>query len=130
MNTCAYVCVRSLTHHARPRRGKQLKDRHNGNLLLDDDGHIIHIDFSFMLAYSPGGINFESAPFKLTRELLEVCVQPADARDECARLAALTRAAPWLRQVMDSDAEGCASDAFNYFKARLSKCGVVISSCC
>jgi hypothetical protein len=51
----------------------QLKDRHNGNLLLDDDGHLIHIDFSFMLSYSPGGINFESAPFKLTRELLEVC---------------------------------------------------------
>ena len=51
---------------------EQLKDRHNGNLLLDDDGHIVHIDFSFMLSYSPGGINFESAPFKLTRELLEV----------------------------------------------------------
>jgi hypothetical protein len=51
----------------------QLKDRHNGNLLLDDEGHIVHIDFSFMLSYSPGGINFESAPFKLTRELLEVC---------------------------------------------------------
>ena len=31
----------------------------------------MHIDFSFMLSYSPGGINFESAPFKLTRELLE-----------------------------------------------------------
>ncbi len=72
-------------------RPVQLKDRHNGNLLLDDEGHIVHIDFSFMLSYSPGGINFESAPFKLTRELLEV---------------------------MDSDAEGCASDAFNYFKAR------------
>ena len=50
----------------------QLKDRHNGNLLLDDDGHIIHIDFSFMLSHSPGGISFEAAPFKLTRELLEV----------------------------------------------------------
>lgn len=50
---------------------RQLKDRHNGNLLLDGDGHIIHIDFSFMLSHSPGGINFEAAPFKLTRELLE-----------------------------------------------------------
>ena len=49
----------------------QLKDRHTGNLLLDDDGHIIHIDFSFMLSHSPGGISFEAAPFKLTRELLE-----------------------------------------------------------
>ena len=50
-----------------------MKDRHNGNLLLDEEGHIIHIDFGFMLSNSPGGVNFESAPFKLTRELLEVC---------------------------------------------------------
>lgn len=49
-----------------------MKDRHNGNLLLDEEGHIIHIDFGFMLSNSPGGVNFESAPFKLTRELLEV----------------------------------------------------------
>lgn len=49
-----------------------MKDRHNGNILLDEDGHIIHIDFGFMLSNSPGGVNFESAPFKLTRELLEV----------------------------------------------------------
>ncbi|CAJ2676854.1 unnamed protein product [Trifolium pratense] len=54
----------------------QVKDRHNGNLLLDEEGHIIHIDFGFMLSNSPGGVNFESAPFKLTRELLEVlCIQ-------------------------------------------------------
>lgn len=39
---------------------------------MDEDGHIIHIDFGFMLSNSPGGVNFESAPFKLTRELLEV----------------------------------------------------------
>jgi hypothetical protein len=50
----------------------KVKDRHNGNLLLDEEGHIIHIDFGFMLSNSPGGVNFESAPFKLTRELLEV----------------------------------------------------------
>lgn len=39
---------------------------------MDEEGHIIHIDFGFMLSNSPGGVNFESAPFKLTRELLEV----------------------------------------------------------
>ncbi|KAL3844739.1 hypothetical protein ACJIZ3_002142 [Penstemon smallii] len=67
----------------------QVKDRHNGNLLLDEEGHVIHIDFGFMLSNSPGGVNFESAPFKLTRELLEV---------------------------MDSDAEGVPSEFFDYFK--------------
>ena len=49
-----------------------IKDRHNGNLMLARDGHLIHIDFGFMFATSPGGINFESAPFKLSQELLAV----------------------------------------------------------
>lgn len=67
----------------------QIKDRHNGNIMLDDVGHVVHIDFGFMLSNSPGGVNFESAPFKLTRELLEV---------------------------MDSNSEGKASELFDYFK--------------
>lgn len=70
----------------------QVKDRHNGNILLDKDGHVIHVDFGFMLSNSPGGVNFETAPFKLTREFLEV---------------------------MDSDAEGKGSDLFDYYKVLL-----------
>ena len=70
----------------------QIKDRHNGNIMLDERGHIIHIDFGFMLSNSPGGVNFEAAPFKLTRELLEV---------------------------MDSNSEGKASELFDYYKVRL-----------
>mmetsp|Transcript_19596 Transcript_19596/g.54591 ORF Transcript_19596/g.54591 Transcript_19596/m.54591 type:complete len:316 (+) Transcript_19596:179-1126(+) len=67
----------------------QIKDRHNGNILLDDQGCLVHIDFGFMLSNSPGGVNFEAAPFKLTREMLEV---------------------------MDSNSEGKPSEMFDYFK--------------
>jgi phosphatidylinositol 4-kinase len=51
----------------------QIKDRHNQNILVDRHGHILHIDFGFMLGNSPGGnLNFESAPFKLTEEFEQV----------------------------------------------------------
>ncbi|KAK1757573.1 hypothetical protein QBC47DRAFT_411683 [Echria macrotheca] len=50
----------------------QFKDRHNGNIMIDDAGHILHIDFGFCFDIAPGGIKFERAPFKLTSEMLAV----------------------------------------------------------
>ncbi|KAI5254578.1 hypothetical protein E4T42_02307 [Aureobasidium subglaciale] len=50
----------------------QLKDRHNGNILIDNVGHIVHIDFGFMLSNTPGSMGFEAAPFKLTQEYIDV----------------------------------------------------------
>jgi len=51
----------------------QIKDRHNGNILIDAEGHVVHIDFGFLLSNSPGGgMGFERAPFKLTHEFVEL----------------------------------------------------------
>ncbi len=69
----------------------QIKDRHNGNILMTKSGHIVHIDFGFMFLSSPGkGMGFETAPFKLTRETVEMMDGPGSRtfhrfRELCVR---------------------------------------------
>jgi len=50
----------------------QIKDRHDGNILLKRDGSIVHIDFGWMLG-KVMPMNIEaSAPFKLTADMAAV----------------------------------------------------------
>jgi phosphatidylinositol 4-kinase len=58
----------------------QAKDRHNGNIMIDNHGRIIHIDFGYILGISPGGnMGFESAAFKLSYEMTEL-LDPGNTR--------------------------------------------------
>jgi phosphatidylinositol 4-kinase len=68
----------------------QVKDRHNANIMIDDDGHIIHIDFGFIFDVAPGGVKFEKSSFKLTAEMVQLLGGGRDAPPfiEFARLFA------------------------------------------
>ena len=60
---------------------KQVKDRHNGNILVDTSGHCLHIDFGYLLGASPGGnLGWERSPFKLPMEFVDLL----DGLQRCA----------------------------------------------
>lgn len=41
-------------------------------MFVDTYYPLVHIDFGFMLSNSPGSVGFESAPFKLSQDYLEI----------------------------------------------------------
>jgi len=78
--------IRSLAGYSIATYVLNLKDRHNGNILIDEEGHLVRmipvrfpsnikldIDFGFFLSNSPGhGMGFEMSPFKLTADYLSL----------------------------------------------------------
>ena len=67
-NFCYSLAAYSLVQYI-----LQIKDRHNQNIMIDNEGHIVHIDYGFLLSNAPGkGLKFEQAPFKLTTECIKV----------------------------------------------------------
>ena len=57
----------------------QIKDRNDGNILMDKHGVLVHIDFGFILSNCPGNIRFETAPFKLTTDMMQLVGAPGSS---------------------------------------------------
>ena len=87
----------------------KVKDRHDGNILLERDGSVVHIDWGYMLGRSMNAVlEVERAPFKLTRDhvavmggessagfisYISLCVQGLQVlRERGSELVALVRA--------------------------------------
>ena len=63
MCMCMCICMRLTPHSLAP------QDRHNGNILVDSRGRMVHLGFSYVLGWAPGGMTFEKSAFKLTRDV-------------------------------------------------------------
>ncbi|OQS06057.1 phosphatidylinositol kinase (PIK-I) [Thraustotheca clavata] len=97
----------------------QLKDRHNGNIMLHMDGSILHIDFGFAFGIAPGGhFSFERAPFKLMEEMVNVMGgmdSPGFAlykRLLCDGLIALSHSAPQIMALVGITSKSSAFPCF------------------
>ena len=91
--------VRSSASYAVVSYILNIKDRHNGNFMIDDAGNIIHIDFGFLFDFSPGGdMNFEASPFKLTSEMLRLLGDPLWDRKKITKITHRRKAAALHRR--------------------------------
>lgn len=50
----------------------QIRDRHNGNILIHKDGQMVHIDFGFFLSGAPKGNLENTVPFKMPDEYVDI----------------------------------------------------------
>ncbi|KAI9841229.1 MAG: phosphatidylinositol-4- kinase [Thelocarpon superellum] len=107
----------------------QFKDRHNGNIMVDEAGHILHIDFGFCFDIAPGGVKFERAPFKLTSEMVAVMGGSTESQSyqwfEELCIKAFLAARPYVEQLvhvvivmLDSGLPCFKPDTIQHFRER------------
>lgn len=94
--------IRSLAAYSVVSYILQVKDRHNGNILVDNDGHVVHIDFGFLFDISPGGnLKFERSPFKLTQEMVDILGGTLETEQFGLMLELATKSFLCIREHMD-----------------------------
>jgi len=98
-----------------------IKDRHNGNVMIDTEGHLIHIDFGFVFGLAPGkAFSMEKAPWKLTKEMADVMggVKSADFIEyqrQCTQaLLVARRHAKQVKSLMEMMSHHSSYPAFQY----------------
>ncbi|KAJ1021530.1 hypothetical protein NDA13_005568 [Ustilago tritici] len=83
----------------------QIRDRHNGNMMIDQDGHLVHIDFGFLFDIGPGGMRFEPYSFKLSHEMIDLMGGPESQGFrlfEQLVVKAFLAARPWCEEIVDT----------------------------
>jgi len=113
----------------------QVKDRHNGNIMIDREGHIVHVDFGFIMGGHPGFYCVEGAPFKFSKEYLELLEGLMDEFKELflQGYLALRRHSDRLFRMVEMLFDGTSPECFNprelanfkdRFQLSLDDCGI------